>query len=155
MLASWWCIDLARLKPLVGFISICFLFGATHQAFSQQQALLLFGGQDHDKFLGCANCSQYDARSIWNAYGEFGSIYQSTSIWNRYGTFGSPFNGESPWNKYSSTPPVLVDEAGNFYGYFTANAAYDKRATINWLVWILDHYDWVIEHLDTVREKVN
>ena len=38
-------------------------------------------------------------------------------------TILSKFSTNSPWNKYSTSDsvPVLVDEYGNFYGYFTIN----------------------------------
>ena len=85
--------------------------------------LLLFGGNSHDDFLGCYDCSKYDSDSICNKYGTYGSKYNSDSIWNKYGTYGSKYSTSSPWNKYSSgnDVPVLVDRSGNFYGYFTIN----------------------------------
>jgi hypothetical protein len=140
------------LRSLLTIFSWLFL---STTAFGQQQALLLFGGNDHGHFLGCLNCGQYDSGSVWNAYGTYGSPYNSDSIWNRYGSWGSPYNSDSPWNKYSSSAPVIVDKDGNFYGYFSANPYHNKRTTIKWLVWLLDNYDYVIEHLDEVRDKVN
>lgn len=133
---------------------VCSLF-LSAGAMGQEKALLLFGGTNHDKFLGCLNCGQYNSASVWNAYGSYGSPYNSDSIWNRYGTWGSPYNSNSPWNKYSSSAPVIVDKDGAFYGHFSSNPYHAKRTKIAWLVWILDNYDHVIEHLDEVREKVN
>jgi hypothetical protein len=121
----------------------------------QRPTLLLFGGRDHDKFLGCLNCSRYDAASIWNPYGQHGSIYNTDSIWNRYGTWGSPYSSNSPWNRYSSSAPVIVDRDGRFYGHFSSNQHHPKRTTIEWVVWVLDRYEWVIEHLDEVRDRIN
>ena len=37
--------------------------------------LLLFGGNSHDDFLGCYDCSKYDSDSICNKYGTYGSKY--------------------------------------------------------------------------------
>jgi len=122
------------------------------QSQAANPTLLLFGGKDHDVFLGCLNCSRTDPTSVWNAYGKYGSEYQSNSIWNRYGTYGSVYNQNSPWNTYSSQGPVIVDPEGNSYGYFTRNK-YHQQTRIDWVVWILDHYDEVIEHLDEVREN--
>jgi hypothetical protein len=118
-------------------------------------ALLLFGGQDHKKFLGCLNCPSLSANSVWNQFGQYGSPFNGDSIWNQYGPWGSPYNNESPWNAYSTTPPVIVDNDGKFYGYFTANQFMAGRTQISWAVWLLDHHDYVIEHLDEVREKFN
>ena len=57
-------------------------------------------------------------------YGTHGSRYSSDSIWNRYGTYGNKYSSSSPWNRYSSIEdvPILVDDNGNFYGYFTINS---------------------------------
>ena len=88
------------------------------------QEYLLFGERNHDKFLGCLNCSKYDSGSICNKYGNFGGKYSGDSIFNKYGTYGSKYNGSSPWNRYSTSTevPVLVDRSGKFYGYFTINS---------------------------------
>lgn len=107
--------------------------------------LLLFGGTGHKTFLGCLNCSKYDSGSVCNKYGEHGSKYAADSIWNKYGNFGSKYSSESPWNKYASEPPVIVDEAGNFYGYLTANSFNPKRTRIKVLVILTDAADTVAE----------
>jgi hypothetical protein len=93
------------------------------------QVLELYGGQNHDVYLGCLNCNKYQSNSIWNAYGRYGSKYQTTSIWNEYGLYGGEYSRYSPFNAYTQTPPVVVDRAGNFYGYLTVNAYKQKRAT--------------------------
>ena len=82
--------------------------------------LLLYGGQNHDIFLGCYDCGHFESDSICNRFGLYGSRFNSESIWNRFGTYGSRFSSFSPWNKFSSGSdvPVLVDRSGNFYGYF-------------------------------------
>src|ERR1700688_757820 len=46
--------------------------------------MMIFGGPEHQTYLGCPNCSQYEADSVYNQYGEHGSRYSSTSIWNHY-----------------------------------------------------------------------
>lgn len=33
------------------------------------QTMHLYGGKDHDVYLGCLNCSSYNSDSIWNEYG--------------------------------------------------------------------------------------
>jgi len=121
-------------------------------ALAEEPELLLYGGENHDELLGCLNCSKYDASSVWNKYGEYGSKYNSESIWNKYGTFGSKYNALSPWNKYSSDAPVVVDRDGNSYGNFTLNK-YNNQTRIKWLVWILDNYEYVMENFDEIRDK--
>ncbi len=57
------------------FISAATTFGPT---------LHLYGGQNHDEYLGCLNCDSYDKNSIWNEYGTYGNEYNSYSPWNEY-----------------------------------------------------------------------
>ena len=52
----------------------------------QAQTLLIYGGSDHDVFLGKLNADCYDSESIWNEYGTYGSKYSSKSIWNASGS---------------------------------------------------------------------
>lgn len=129
---------------------VIFLILTCGTALAEEPVLLLLGGENHDKFLGCLNCSKYDLSSVWNKYGEYGSKYNSDSIWNKYGTYGSKYNSLSPWNKYSSDGPVVVDPDGNFYGYFTLNK-YNNQTKIKWLVWILENHEYVMENFDEIR----
>jgi len=100
--------------------------------------LMLFGGENNNVYLGCLNCSEYSVESLFNDYGSYGSEYSSTSIWNQYGTYGSRYSQYSPWNTYALNPPVVVDENGNFYGYFTVNKYHAQRTTIPSLLKILN-----------------
>src|SRR5258708_7841786 len=84
-----------------------------------QNALNLYGGEDHKEYLGCLNCNKFDSNSIWNAYGSYGSRYNSNSIWNKYGIYGGQYSSYSPFNANAEYPPVIVDENGGFYGYLT------------------------------------
>jgi hypothetical protein len=97
---------------------------------AQTPALLLFGGDDHEVFLGCANCLKTEPTSICNQFGQFGSQFQSDSIWNMFGAYGSKFNIDSPWNQFSRGSVAIVDNDGNFYGHLTANKYENKRTTI-------------------------
>jgi hypothetical protein len=81
--------------------------------------ILIFAGANHDQFLGCLTCSKHASDSVLNQWSEYGSRWSSTSIFNRWGQFGGRWATHSPCNPYSSDPPVLVDRAGNFYGYLT------------------------------------
>lgn len=133
-----------RIAQLVALWFTCgslLLLSSSRHAQAQNQALLLFGGSDHKTFLGCLNCAVHSHGSICNSYGEFGSKYQPNSIWNRYGTFGSKYSPESPWNKYSTDGPIVIDDEGNSFGYFTMNRYRVGRTRIKWLVSILDFQD--------------
>ena len=120
------------MKRILFFI-VCCIF-SMHCIFSQ--TLYIYGGEDHDVFLGKLNASKYDSKSIWNEYGTYGSEYNTNSIWNEYGTYGSAYSSYSPFNSYASYPPVIVDEEGNFYGYFTVNKYKSKRANFD----LVNHY---------------
>lgn len=114
------------------------LAGLCSAAYGQQKALLLFGDREHKTFLGCLNCGQFDANSVCNKFGPFGSQFSATSIWNSFGRFGSSFSGESPWNQFTSSPPVIVDKDGGFYGYLTANQFHANRTRIEVLNQLAD-----------------
>ena len=104
--------------------------------FPSSPELLLFGGTDHDTFLGCLNCSKYDSSSLHNKYSDFGNRYSSNSLFNRYGDYGSKYSSTSACNPYASDPPAIVDRQGNFYGYLTLNKSNSQvrnTAIVAWL----------------------
>lgn len=64
-------------------------------------------------YLGEMNSNPYDANSINNPYGKYGSPYSSTSIKNPYSKYGSPYSTESVNNPYlpsnSNIEPEVQD----------------------------------------------
>jgi len=133
------------------FINLIFIFFVVN---ANAQELLLFGKENHKKFLGCYNCSSYNSDSICNTYGTYGSSYSSDSIFNNYGTWGSSYSSSSPWNAYSSSNevPVLVDRSGNFYGYFTINSYRSKASNLSSN--LRDIYDDLDGDLDKIQEAI-
>lgn len=99
---------------------------------------MLFGGANHQVYLGCVTCNKYHSESIWNQVGNYGNQFNPNSIWNKFGLYGNPYSQYSPWNPLASLPPVVVDQNGNFYGYFTANKLHPRRTTIPILVRLLN-----------------
>ena len=91
------------------------------------EPILIFAGEGHKTFLGCLTCSKYDASSILNEYGDYGSKYSVTSIFNKYSNFGSKYSDTSACNPYASDPPVLVDKNGTFFGRLTVSAVRGDR----------------------------
>ena len=91
--------------------------------YSRHRKGLIYGGKDHKQFLGCIGCGKYNSKSICNPYSAYGSKYNSTSLFNEYSNYGSKHSRSSPWNLYGSSDstPILVDDQGRFYGYFTSN----------------------------------
>ena len=94
---------------------------STAPAISPNLKLMIFGGANHGTYLGCLNCSEYAADSVWNKYGSSGSPYSAESIFNHYGQFGSKYSTESACNPYATNPPVIVDGDGKCYGRLTLN----------------------------------
>ena len=120
------------------------------------KALLLFGGEGHKTFLGCVNCSEISTSSVCNNIGKYGSTIARDSIWNSIGQFGSTIGRYSPWNSIASEAPIIVDEDGNSYGYFSVNAIHRDRTRLSWLVSILDYYDKLddLDSLEKTRTKM-
>ena len=119
---------------------------------SLHSEILLFGGNNHDEFLGCLDCNRLDSDSICNKFGTYGSLFSSDSIFNRFGTYGSRFNSSSPWNRFSSSNsvPVAVDRQGASYGYFTINRF--RTDAINIAGQLKDIYENADGDLEKVRE---
>lgn len=112
------------------------------------------GGNNNDVYLGCLNCDSYQANSIWNEYGTYGSSYNTNSIWNEYGTYGSEYNNFSPWNSYSSSPPVVVDKDGNFYGHFTINEYTSKRADFQLALTNYEYHEFIRDDVEKWYSKI-
>ncbi len=93
----------------------------TTTSFSNAKFPLYLYSNDGKTFLGKLTTTQYDADSIFNEYGTYGSKYSTNSIWNEYGTYGSKYSTQSAFNPYTLTPPIIVDSNYNIIGYLTAN----------------------------------
>jgi hypothetical protein len=78
---------------LIACLLLCSMPTANLQA---PEALLLFGGQDHEDFLGCLNCVDSSPASVYNDLGKYGSSLNSNSIWNSLGKYGSSLSQYSP-----------------------------------------------------------
>ncbi|KND60233.1 hypothetical protein BVER_05052 [Candidatus Burkholderia verschuerenii] len=124
-----------RMRRLLAPIVLMSLCATAHA----QAKLMLYGGADHDVYLGCLNCSDTDAESVQNESGRYGSEISAQSIFNETGRYGSRLSPESPCNPFANDPPVIVDQNSSFYGYLTLNAAHRKAVTdgrtLNWLTY--------------------
>jgi len=116
--------------------------------YSYGQTLLIYGGEDYKVYLGKLNASPYDTESVWNAFGTYGNTYSSNSIWNEYGKYGSEYSSYSPFNDFASYPPILIDRAGNFYGYFTSNKYKSQRCNAKWI-------DFICTNVKIIRKDVS
>lgn len=118
------------------------------------QTLLIFGGKNHDVFLGCLNCGKYDSKSIWNAFGNFGSKFNDKCIWNKYSDYGGKYSDFSPFNQYANYPPVIVDDDGGFYGYFTVNKYNQQRCKSNLAIIICDYWEDIQDDVGKYYDKI-
>lgn len=98
--------------------------------------LLIFGGTNNRQFLGCLNCDKYDSNSVFNPYADFGSRYSDTSILNPYGDYGSKYSDTGACNPYANSAPVIVDDAGNYYGRLTMNRYADQTSLQKLVAWL-------------------
>ena len=88
-----------RLRAAAGVAS-CLLLGlASAPARATLNPLLLFGGPEHQDFLGCLTCDASEPYSIWNPQSDYGSPDHPHSIWNRAGPYGSTDSPHSPWSR--------------------------------------------------------
>ncbi len=104
-------------------------------------------------FLGCLTEDKYEKDSIWNKYGNYGSIFSEESIWNEYGPYGASYNEQSPWNKHSMDPPLIKDQFNCSYGYFTINEYNWEKTTNKYCLWILENYEWIRENFDEAADR--
>lgn len=118
------------------------------------QTIFIYGGKNHDVYLGCLNCNRYNSESIWNSYGKYGNPYSSYSIWNDYAQYGNEYSNYSPFNDYATEPPVLVDKKGKFYGYFTVNKYKPQQANFDLVNIIYKYYEKIREDVDYWYEKI-
>lgn len=86
---------------------------------------LLYG--DDGQYLGRFT-NRFDAQSVLNEFGSYGSPYSSTSSNNTYGTYGSPYSSLSARNPYASRPPIIVKN-GQALAYYSVNSALSPRVS--------------------------
>ncbi len=111
--------------------------GAAADALAQQN-LLIFGGENHDVYLGCLSCPPSEPDSVFNTTGKYGSVISPTSICNNLSVYGNAVSPTSACNELALAPPVLVDRAHKYYGELTLNTLRTKRTTIKAAIAWLD-----------------
>lgn len=88
------------------------------------------------KFLGKVIDNRFDAESLANKFGAYGSKFRTDSIFNRYGKYGSRYSQLSPFNKYSRTPPRF-ERDGKLIAYLTANRFVRPRVEpLSFIAWL-------------------
>lgn len=82
-----------------------------------------------DEYLGNYSANPNNPNSTLNPYGA-GSPYNANSINNPHGTYGSPHSSRSATNPYATDAPRLYDRKGNYRGKLSSNP-YDADSTSN------------------------
>lgn len=98
----------------------------------QESFLLAQAGQ----FLGILSSNRYQADSVMNEYGSYGSKYSSTSIFNPYCLYGGRYASYSPFNPLTSTPPKIILR-GREIAFLTTNTYIQNRLNPYQL------FDWI------------
>jgi hypothetical protein len=74
---------------------------------------------DDGQYLGTLTLNQYDAESVSNSHGCYGSSHSLTSIKNQNSQYGSSYSTLSAFNKSSATQQFILMEK---YGFLTKTA---------------------------------
>lgn len=98
--------------------------------------LMLFGGKDHKVYLGCLNCGPSAYDSIFNTNGPYGrcpgpfddNLY-CRGPFKEFGSSG-PFHDASACGTNASDPPVIVDDAGRYYGRFSIGGPFGHADSV-------------------------
>ncbi|MGH9405172.1 MAG: hypothetical protein ACRD3D_04950 [Terriglobia bacterium] len=91
----------------------------------------------HDgQHLGKITLAEFDADSIVNELGPYGSFVSATSMFNRKCPYGGTLSRLSPFNPHTSIPPRIYN-GGKFVGYLSVNEMkaprVDPYALVGWL----------------------
>lgn len=89
---------------------------------------MLFGGANHDVFLGCL-CDESRPDSVFNMTGEHGSDLSPASIRNKFAPYGSNYDDTSACNAAATRPPLVVASDGKSLGFLTLNPSLKRRIT--------------------------
>ncbi|KGE04938.1 hypothetical protein [Pseudohaliea rubra] len=89
-------------------------------ALSLLAALALPVAAQTGSHLGNLSANPYAPDSTANPYGA-GSRYDANSINNPYGRYGSPYSNQSANNPYATQAPKLYDSQGNYRGRLSSN----------------------------------
>lgn len=84
--------------------------GSTYAQYCPLVGKGIYAQDQNGTFLGGILFSPFDALSIMNEFGSYGSPFSSTSILNEFSNFGSEFASYSAYNPFTSTPPMVISQ---------------------------------------------
>ncbi|WP_114939903.1 hypothetical protein [Mucilaginibacter endophyticus] len=106
--------------------SLVLVFAGSIKQYHEEQ-LHIYGGKNHDQYLGCLTCGDDQLKSIWCTFGDYGSRHMPKAIWNELGKYGSVSSQYSPFNENAKYPPIILDDHKRFRGYLTVNKNNQQR----------------------------
>jgi len=121
---------------------------------SVKAQLNVYGGKNHDEFLGCIDCTTEDLNSIWCIFGNYGSTRNAKSIWNERGVYGSKKSDYSPFYNKAKYPPLILDEKGKSYGYMTINKKNPKRTWDPLAQQICEQRDEIVKDIPKYHDQI-
>lgn len=62
------------------------------------------------EYLGTLSANPYEATSITNPFGLYGSAFSPVSVQDNFGLYGSPYSNDSLNNEYLVSETKLTDE---------------------------------------------
>jgi hypothetical protein len=131
-------------------LSVVLLIGLLSVSFNVKAQLKLYGGKNHDQFLGDITYNENDElndelNSVWSVFSNYGGTHNPKSIWNEAGIYGSKTSDYSPFNATAKYPPQIRDEKGKFYGYLTINKNNPNRSKNTIALEICEHRDRIVK----------
>ena len=94
------------------------------------------------------------ANMILNPSGTSTASTETSTIPNASGTHGSKYGTYSPFSTSASYPPILVDQSGRFYGYFTANKYKTDRANYGIIDVICENHEKISKDVSGWYDKI-
>lgn len=82
------------------------------------------------KFIGHLNTNEFDADSVRNQFGRYGSPFSPDSINNQFGRYGNQFSDYSVSNPFAMHAPKLYTQNGMYLGKLSANT-FDLESVSN------------------------
>ena len=103
---------------------------------SSAAKIMVFGGNNHETYLGCLSCAHYSLESVRNPAGKYGGAWSMNSLMNPASKFAGTWSQYSACNEFASDPPVIVDEEGQYYGRLTLNGFKDQTNSAEIVRWL-------------------
>ncbi len=140
------------MKPYITLFSLLFILLSFN--LKAQTKLKIYGGKNHDQYLGCMTCATDDLNSIWCIFGDYGSTHSDKSIWNERGIYGSKKSNYSPYNEKAKYPPLLLDENSKSYGYLTINKNNPKRSWDSFVNMISERREEIVKDIPQYYKRL-